>query len=143
MKTENFLVGVVDDDEDLLALAEYSLQAAGFRTVGRLLRDFVVNPSRYPVFLLEFNPPVLVIDVPLPDRNWKFVESLLNLEESKKRGIVLTSTGTDDLIKMVGQRSDLEIVGKPFASPDSLPEAVMRRYNGLTDCGGCGLHILE
>lgn len=131
MKEQEPLVGIINDEEDLIILMEYSLKDAGFKTATARLLDLQQDSSKYPAFLKQFNPAILIFDVSPPYRdNWLFIKSLLSRPESYGLGAVLTSTNTQLLQACVGNE-EVEIIGKPFETLDSLPQAVLRSWQTL------------
>ena len=66
-------------------------------------------------FVSRTQPAVFVYDISIPyDRNWRFLQLLLNTEVMQGRRLVLTTTNKMALDAMVGPTEALEVIGKPY-----------------------------
>ena len=105
----NKLILIVEDEEDILELLEYTLQKEGFETIGFLTIDKNVRKV-----LDEEN-----IDLILMDRNLPGIEGTTFINEIKKQGYsnpviyVTAKDNDDDIIEGFNSYAD-DYITKPF-----------------------------
>lgn len=108
---------IVEDEEDILELLEYTLQKAGFETIGFL------NISEKITKVLEQEP----IDLILMDRNLPGYEGSVYIDELKAKGYnnpviyVTAKDAEDDILEGFTRHAD-DYITKPF----NLKELVAR-----------------
>jgi len=122
-------IGIIEDEEDLLELLEFTLKNKGFDVVGFL------NTKNVKKFIQEENPDLLIVDRNLPD-----VEGSLFVQEIKKEGynipvIYLTAKIDDDEVLEGFNRGADDYIRKPFNMDELIARinAVLKRYNLKTN----------
>ena len=118
-------IAIIEDEEDLLELLEFTLQQNGYDAVG------FTNTKKVKDFIIEENPDLLIVDRNLPGvEGSKFVENL------KKEGydipvIFLTAKADEDDIIEGFERGADDYITKPFNMKELLAriKAVLKRYN--------------
>ena len=118
-------IAIIEDEEDLLELLEFTLQQNGYDAVG------FANTKKVKDFIIEENPDLLIVDRNLPGvEGSRFVESL------KKEGydipvIFLTAKADEDDIIEGFERGADDYITKPFNMKELLAriKAVLKRYN--------------
>ncbi|GAB6074355.1 response regulator transcription factor [Nautilia lithotrophica] len=118
-------IAIIEDEEDLLELLEFTLQQNGYDAVG------FTNTTKVKDFIIEENPDLLIVDRNLPGiEGSKFVENL------KKEGyeipvIFLTAKANEDDIVEGFERGADDYITKPFNMKELLAriKAVLKRYN--------------
>lgn len=122
-------IGIIEDEEDLLELLEFTLKNKGFDVVGFL------NTKNVKKFIQEENPDLLIVDRNLPD-----VEGSLFVQEIKKEGynipvIYLTAKVDDDEVLEGFNRGADDYIRKPFNMDELIARinAVLKRYNLKTN----------
>ena len=109
IQMSNKLILIVEDEEDILELLEYTLQKEGFETIGFLTIDKNVRKV-----LDEEN-----IDLILMDRNLPGIEGTTFINEIKKHGYsnpviyVTAKDNDDDIIEGFNSYAD-DYITKPF-----------------------------
>ena len=109
IQMSNKLILIVEDEEDILELLEYTLQKEGFETIGFLTIDKNVRKV-----LDEEN-----IDLILMDRNLPGIEGTTFINEIKKQGYsnpviyVTAKDNDDDIIEGFDSYAD-DYITKPF-----------------------------
>jgi DNA-binding response OmpR family regulator len=109
IQMSNKLILIVEDEEDILELLEYTLQKEGFETIGFLTIDKNVKKV-----LDEEN-----IDLILMDRNLPGIEGTTFINEIKKQGYsnpviyVTAKDNDDDIIEGFDSYAD-DYITKPF-----------------------------
>jgi two-component system, OmpR family, phosphate regulon response regulator PhoB len=109
IQMSNKLILIVEDEEDILELLEYTLQKEGFETIGFLTIDKNVRKV-----LDEEN-----IDLILMDRNLPGIEGTTFINEIKKQGYsnpviyVTAKDNDDDIIEGFNSYAD-DYITKPF-----------------------------
>lgn len=124
------LILIVEDEEDILELLEYSLQKEGFETIGFLN----VNEKLEKVLDEE------KIDLIIMDRNLPGIDGTEFVKSIKKRGyntpvIYLTAKDRDeDILEGFDSHAD-DYITKPFNIKETLAriKAVIRRTNNEVD----------
>ena len=110
------VVAVINSNEDTVELLRQCLEMNGFRQVVTAhVRDIREGATDFLEFVSRTQPAVFVYDVRIPyDRNWRFLQLLLNTEVMQGRRLVLTTTNKMALDAMVGPTQALEVIGKPY-----------------------------
>jgi len=122
-------IGIIEDEEDLLELLEFTLKKKGFDVVGFL------NTKNVKKFIQEENPDLLIVDRNLPD-----IEGSIFVEEIKKEGynipvIYLTAKVDDNEVLEGFNRGADDYIRKPFNMDELVARinAVLKRYNLKTN----------
>jgi DNA-binding response OmpR family regulator len=118
-------IAIIEDEEDLLELLEFTLQQNGYDAVG------FTNTKKVKDFIIEENPDLLIVDRNLPGvEGSRFVESL------KKEGydipvIFLTAKADEDDIIEGFERGADDYITKPFNMKELLAriKAILKRHN--------------
>jgi DNA-binding response OmpR family regulator len=118
-------IAIIEDEEDLLELLEFTLQQNGYDAVG------FANTKKVKDFIIEENPDLLIVDRNLPGvEGSKFVQNL------KKEGydipvIFLTAKADEDDIIEGFERGADDYITKPFNMKELLAriKAVLKRYD--------------
>jgi len=116
---------IVDDDNDILELLEYSLTSAGYDTIGFL------NTKNVKQVLLEEK-----IDLILMDRNLPDIEGSLYIEMLRSKNInipvifISAKDTTEDIVDGLIKGAD-DYITKPFDMKELMLriKAVLKRYN--------------
>jgi DNA-binding NtrC family response regulator len=110
------VVAVINSNQDTVELLRDCLEHHGFRqVVTGHVREIREGATDFLEFVSRTDPAVFVYDISIPyDRNWRFLQLLLNTEVMKGRRLVLTTTNKKALDEMVGPNDALEIIGKPY-----------------------------
>jgi DNA-binding response OmpR family regulator len=118
-------IAIIEDEEDLLELLEFTLQQNGYDAVG------FTNTKKVKDFIIEENPDLLIVD-----RNLPGVEGSLFVKELKREGydipvIFLTAKADEDDILEGFERGADDYVTKPFNMKELLArvKAVLKRHN--------------
>ena len=118
-------IGIIEDEEDLLELLEFTLKNKGFDVVGFL------NTKNVRKFIQEETPDLLIVDRNLPD-----VEGSVFVQEIKKEGynipiIYLTAKVDDNEVLEGFNRGADDYIRKPFNMNELIARinAVLKRYN--------------
>jgi len=118
-------IAIIEDEEDLLELLEFTLQQNGYDAVG------FTNTKKVKDFIIEENPDLLIVD-----RNLPGIEGSVFVKELKKEGynipvIFLTAKSDEDDILEGFERGADDYVTKPFNMKELLAriKAVLKRYN--------------
>ena len=117
------LIGIIEDEEDLLELLEFNLLSEGYDVVGFL------NTKKVKDFIIEENPDLLIVDRNLPQ-----VEGSKFVQEMKKEGynipiIFLTAKNSEeDILKGFEVGAD-DYITKPFSMAElkARIKAVLKR----------------
>jgi len=117
------LIGIIEDEEDLLELLEFNLQQEGFDVVGFL------NSKKIKDFLIEESPDLLIVD-----RNLPKVEGVNFIRELKKEGfnipiIFLTAKNSEEEILQGFEAGADDYITKPFSMKELIArvKAVLKR----------------
>ena len=117
------LIGIIEDEEDLLELLEFNLQQEGFDVVGFL------NTKKVRDFLIEESPDLLIVD-----RNLPKVEGVNFVKELKKEGfnipvIFLTAKNSEEEILQGFEAGADDYITKPFSMKELIArvKAVLKR----------------
>jgi len=120
-------IAIIEDEEDLLELLEFTLQQNGYDAVGFL------NTKKVKEFIIEESPDLLIVD-----RNLPGVEGVNFIKELKKEGynipvIFLTAKTSDDEVIEGFEAGADDYIKKPFNMNELLAriKAVLKR-NGLS-----------
>ena len=125
MKMENgeLIIGIIEDEEDLLELIEFHLQNAGFDVVGFL------NSNNVERFIEEENPALLIVD-----RNLPKVEGASFIKNLRKKRILtpvifLTAKNSEEEILEGFEAGADDYITKPFSFKELLARvnAVLKR----------------
>jgi len=110
------VIAVINSNEDTVDLLRECLESHGFRQVVTAhVRDIRDGATDFLDFVDRTQPEVFVYDISLPyDRNFRFLQLLLNTEVMQVRRMVLTTTNKAALESMVGATDAMEIIGKPY-----------------------------
>jgi DNA-binding NtrC family response regulator len=119
------VVAVINSSEDTVEMLRTCLQLRGFRgVVTAHIHDFKTGEADFLKFIAEHDPAVIVYDVSIPyDKNWTFLQLLLDTDVMRSRKVVITTTNKRRLEELVGPTDAFEIVGKPY-DLDQIVEAV-------------------
>ena len=119
------LIAIIEDEEDLLELLEFNLQAEGYDVVGFL------NTKRVKNFIIEENPDLLIVD-----RNLPGVEGVNFIKEIRKEGfttpvIFLTAKNSEENILEGFDVGCDDYITKPFSMAElkARIKAVLKRNN--------------
>ena len=123
------LIGIIEDEEDLLELLEFNLLNEGYDVVGFL------NLKRVKNFIIEENPDLLIID-----RNLPGMEGVNFLKEIRKEGyntpvIFLTAKNSEENILEGFNAGCDDYITKPFSMAElkARIKAVLKRNNILSN----------
>ncbi|AZV46003.1 DNA-binding response regulator [Nautilia sp. PV-1] len=118
-------IAIIEDEEDLLELLEFTLQQNGYDAVG------FTNTKKVKDFIIEENPDLLIVD-----RNLPGVEGSMFVKELKQEGydipvIFLTAKADEDDIIEGFERGADDYITKPFNMKELLAriKAVLKRHN--------------
>ncbi|ACM93634.1 DNA-binding response regulator PhoB [Nautilia profundicola AmH] len=118
-------IAIIEDEEDLLELLEFTLQQNGYDAVG------FTNTKKVKDFIIEENPDLLIVD-----RNLPGVEGSVFVKDLKQEGyeipvIFLTAKADEDDIVEGFERGADDYITKPFKMKELLAriKAVLKRYN--------------
>ncbi|WP_456479248.1 response regulator transcription factor [Nautilia sp.] len=118
-------IAIIEDEEDLLELLEFTLQQNGYDAVG------FTNTKKVKDFIIEENPDLLIVD-----RNLPGVEGSLFVKKLKEEGyeipvIFLTAKADEDDIVEGFERGADDYITKPFNMKELLAriKAVLKRYS--------------
>jgi len=122
------LIGIIEDEEDLLELLEFNLKQEGYDVVGFL------NTKRIKDFIIEEMPDLLIVD-----RNLPKVEGVNFVKELKNEGfdipiIFLTAKNSEeDILKGFEAGAD-DYITKPFSMAElkARIKAVLKRNKKLS-----------
>lgn len=118
------VIGVINSNEDTVAMLRTVLEQDGFLTVPAHVTDIRNGREDFLDYLRTNNPRVLVYDVAPPyEENWTFLKLLLDTEAMRGRGVVITTTNKAALERFVGPTDAIEILGKPY-DLDAVVQAV-------------------
>ena len=116
-------IAIIEDEEDLLELLEFTLQQNGYDAVGFL------NTKKIKEFIIEESPDLLIVD-----RNLPGVEGVNFVKELKKEGynipvIFLTAKTSDDEVIEGFEAGADDYIKKPFNMNELLAriKAVLKR----------------
>jgi DNA-binding NtrC family response regulator len=110
-----FLVAVVNSNEEIVDLIRLLLDDAGIPSIAGHVLDFRRGRQDWVAFLQSYNPRVIIYDIAPPyDENWKFFQVIKDSKEAEGRQFILTTTNKAALEKLVGEIGAIEILGKPF-----------------------------
>ena len=122
------LIGIIEDEEDLLELLEFNLQKEGYDVVGFL------NSKKVKDFIIEENPDLLIVD-----RNLPFVEGSEFVKSLREEGyntpvIFLTAKNSDEDIIEGFEAGGDDYITKPFNMKELLVriKAVLKRNHLLS-----------
>ena len=123
------LIGIIEDEEDLLELLEFNLLNEGYDVVGFL------NLKRVKNFIIEENPDLLIID-----RNLPGMEGVNFLKKIRKEGyntpvIFLTAKNSEENILEGFNAGCDDYITKPFSMAElkARIKAVLKRNNILSN----------
>jgi len=118
-------IAIIEDEEDLLELLEFTLQQNGYDAVG------FTNTKKVKDFIIEENPDLLIVD-----RNLPGIEGSIFVKKLKEEGynipvIFLTAKSDEDDILEGFERGADDYVTKPFNMKELLLriKAVLKRNN--------------
>ncbi len=116
-------IAIIEDEEDLLELLEFTLSKEGYDAVGFL------DTKKVKDFIIEENPDLLIVD-----RNLPGVEGSVFVKELKEEGydipvIFLTAKTDDDDVLEGFERGADDYIKKPFNMKELLAriKAVLKR----------------
>ena len=122
-------IAIIEDEEDLLELLEFTLCQNGYDAVG------FTNTKKVKDFIVEENPDLLIVD-----RNLPGIEGSVFVKELKKQGydipvIFLTAKADEDDIIEGFERGADDYITKPFNMKELLLriKAVLKRHNISAD----------
>jgi len=123
------LIGIIEDEEDLLELLEFNLKQEGYDVVGFL------NTKRVKNFIIEEMPDLLIVD-----RNLPKIEGVNFVKEIKNEGfdipvIFLTAKNSEeDILKGFEAGAD-DYITKPFSMAElkARVKAVLKRNKKLSN----------
>lgn len=126
------VVGIIHDDDIVTDTIRSVCENAGFSSIAsKNLSDVTADPKfpeEYRTFLRVFRPDLIVFGVPHPYReNWRCVDRLINLDESKGREFLLITTDREQVQALAGSANTIEILEEPF-DVDSLVAAIHRTH---------------
>ncbi len=123
------LIAIIEDEEDLLELLEFNLQAEGYDAVGFL------NTKKVKDFIIEENPDLLIVDRNLPE-----IEGVNFVKEIRKEGyntpvIFLTAKNSEENILEGFNAGCDDYIVKPFSMAElkARIKAVLKRNGKLPD----------
>jgi DNA-binding response OmpR family regulator len=121
------VVGIANTNEDIIDLLRLVMEKEGFAAAAIHLVDIKNGRSDFNDFIEQHDPAAIIFDIPPPyDDNWTFVSTLRRLPSMERRGVVITTTHTAHLERLVGESTGaVEIIGKPNDTYDVV-EAVKR-----------------
>lgn len=123
------LIAIIEDEEDLLELLEFNLQAEGYDVVGFL------NTKKVKDFIIEENPDLLIVD-----RNLPGIEGVNFIKGIRKEGyntpvIFLTAKNSEENILEGFDAGCDDYITKPFSMSElkARIKAVLKRNNKISD----------
>ena len=122
------LIGIIEDEEDLLELLEFNLKQEGYDVVGFL------NTKKVKDFIIEEMPDLLIVD-----RNLPKVEGVNFVKELKNEGfdipvIFLTAKNSEEEILKGFEAGADDYITKPFSMAElkARVKAVLKRNKKLS-----------
>ena len=120
---------IVEDDNEIAALIEFNLQAAGIKTVQFTVGNRVLQQA------LKEPPSIFILDVMLPGINGLDLCRMIRSHEQFSRTPVIIASARiseDDMLAGFDAGAD-DYMTKPFSPRELVArvQAVMRRYAGL------------
>ncbi len=116
---------IIEDEEDLLELLEFTLQQNGYDAVGFLNTKYVKK------FIIEENPDLLIVD-----RNLPGIEGSIFIQQLKEEGydipvIFLSAKANEDEVLEGFERGADDYIKKPFNMKELIAriKAVLKRHN--------------
>lgn len=135
----SLLIAIIEDEEDLLELLEFNLQAEGYDVVGFL------NTKKVKDFIIEENPDLLIVD-----RNLPGIEGANFIKKIRKEGyntpvIFLTAKNSEENILEGFDAGCDDYITKPFSMAElkARIKAVLKRNNKLPDLIAFKEHKLD
>jgi len=118
-------IAIIEDEEDLLELLEFTLQQNGYDAVG------FTNTKKVKDFIVEENPHLLIVD-----RNLPGTEGSLFVKELKTEGydipviFLSAKSGEDEIVEGFERGAD-DYITKPFNMKELLAriKAVLKRHS--------------
>ena len=110
------MIAIVNSSDDLLDLLRESFEEEGYTVATAHIRAFRANPQDLELFMLAYNPPVVLWDIALPyEDNWRFFQMIRRLPIMQGRRFILSTTNVQRLREVTGMdEAIVEIVDKPF-----------------------------
>jgi DNA-binding response OmpR family regulator len=124
-------IAIINTAEETLDLLRELLSDEGFEIVSAYVIDLKRGEPDPECFFAEHRPDALVYDVALPyQENWSFcINHVLPASGLTARHMVVTSTNTGVLERLVGPTGAIEIIGKPY-DLDAIVRATWRAVRG-------------
>lgn len=122
-------IGIVEDEEDLLELLEFTLSKEGFDAVG------FPNTKRVKQFILEEDPSLLIMDRNLPEiEGSKFVKQLRDTNINIPVIYLSAKNSSDDILEGFESGGD-DYITKPFNMKELILriKAILKRTNNLDE----------
>lgn len=123
------LIGIIEDEEDLLEILEYNLTKEGYETVGFL------NTSRVDQFIKEESVDLLIVDRNLPGMEGsEFVKEIRNKGYQIPVLFLSAKNGEEDVIEGFKRGGD-DYMSKPFNMAELIHriKAILKRTKGDED----------
>ena len=116
----NKLILIVEDEEDILELLEYTLQKEGYETIGFLKIDKNVRN-----ILNEEQIDLILLDIMMPDMNGFEVCTKLKNEEKTKNIPIIFLSGKDSSqdVEQAYECGGIDYVVKPFVTIELITKA--------------------
>lgn len=126
-------IGITDSEQDCINLMVTVIEEAGFTTASKLFPGRKLRPESYTEFLIQFNPAVLVMEMPPPYQdNWKIFQGLMATDAMQGRAVLLNTTDINWQSDFIGKPETVECLVKPF-DIDIFTRVVARSYWSVTN----------
>ena len=125
---------IINTAEETMSLLGEVLGDEGFEIVSAYVVDLKRGEPDPKSFFAEHQPDAIVYDVALPyEENWSFcINHVLPASGLSARRMVVTSTNTRVLERLVGPTGAIEVIGKPY-DLEALVRATWRAARGEHD----------
>lgn len=108
-------VAIINSVSELIDMIKELLEEEGYRAITALISDIKKVELDIHSFMKEFDPQVIIYDIPPPyDLNWHFFKLLEDSPSMNNCAFVVTTTNKKALDSQVGNTPTMELIGKPF-----------------------------
>ena len=109
------VIAILNGTAEILETLEEYLRTEGFTTITAIVTEFKKGKEDFVQFIEDHNPTIILYDIPPPyDQNLTFLRLLTDTHSMDERCVIITTTNKVQLEKITGEKSALEIVGKPY-----------------------------